>query len=166
MTCFYTAHTLIYALIIFIPSRHCIHHHCLCTHVPYNTFTLANGPRERVTSSTLNLNCMENPHAERHAVLLERILKNMVKKIVCTVPETQLTYPQSKCTETILELNRCVEVSNHLDSLSLYLIDTPSLKFHILKEILRANGTVKTAADLATKYRKNVQYNLEATKGS
>jgi len=68
---------------------------------------------------------MENPNAERQAVLLERILKNM-----------------SKCTETILELNRCIE------------------------EILHANGTVKTAADLATKYRKNVQYNLEATKGS
>lgn len=73
---------------------------------------------------------------------------------------TQLTYPQSKCTETILELNHCVEVSN------LYHIDTHSFIFHILKEILRANGTVKTAADLATKYRKNVQYNLEATKGS
>jgi len=68
---------------------------------------------------------MENPHAERQAVLLERILKNT-----------------SKCTEMILELNHCVE------------------------EIIRANSTVKIAADLATKYRKNVQYNLEATKGS
>ncbi|KAF8165449.1 DASH complex subunit Dad4 [Crassisporium funariophilum] len=68
---------------------------------------------------------MENPHAERQAVLLERILKNT-----------------SKCTEMILELNHCVE------------------------EILRANSSVKTAADLATKYRKNVQYNLEATKGN
>lgn len=34
------------------------------------------------------------------------------------------------------------------------------------QEILRANASVKTAADLVTKYRKNVQYNLEATKGS
>ena len=58
---------------------------------------------------------MENPHAERQAVLLERILKNMVKKIVCTVQDTQLTFPQSKCTEMILELNHCVEVSNHLE---------------------------------------------------
>ncbi|KIJ16823.1 hypothetical protein PAXINDRAFT_131755 [Paxillus involutus ATCC 200175] len=66
---------------------------------------------------------MENPHAERQAVLLERILKNT-----------------SACTEMILELNHCVE------------------------EILRANASVKIAADLATKYRKNVQYNLEATK--
>jgi len=33
---------------------------------------------------------------------------------------------------------------------------------HCLEEILRANNGVKTAADLATKYRKNVQYNLEA----
>ncbi|KAF9568969.1 hypothetical protein CPC08DRAFT_624334 [Agrocybe pediades] len=68
---------------------------------------------------------MENPHAERQAVLLERILKNT-----------------SKCTEMLLELN------------------------HSLEEIIRANASVKTAADLATKYRKNVQYNLEATKGS
>ncbi|KAF8812340.1 hypothetical protein BYT27DRAFT_7086929 [Phlegmacium glaucopus] len=68
---------------------------------------------------------MENPHAERQAVLLERILKNA-----------------SKCTEMVLELNHCVE------------------------EILRANSTVKTATDLAIKYRKNVQYNLEATKGN
>jgi len=66
---------------------------------------------------------MENPHAERQAVLLERILKNT-----------------SKCTEMILELNHCVE------------------------EILRAHAPVKTAANLATKYRKNVQYNLEATR--
>ncbi|KAJ7219568.1 DASH complex subunit Dad4 [Mycena pura] len=67
---------------------------------------------------------MENPHAERQAVLLERILKNT-----------------SKCTETILELNHCLE------------------------EILRANAQVKIAADLSTKYRRNVQYNLEATRG-
>ncbi|KAJ6597207.1 DASH complex subunit Dad4-domain-containing protein, partial [Mycena vulgaris] len=68
---------------------------------------------------------MENPHAERQAVLLERILKNT-----------------SKCTETILELNHCLE------------------------EIMRENSQVKIAADLATKYRKNVQYNLEATRGN
>ncbi|KAF9058021.1 DASH complex subunit Dad4 [Panaeolus papilionaceus] len=68
---------------------------------------------------------MENPHAERQAVLLERIVKNT-----------------TKCTEMILELNHCME------------------------EIIRANQTVKIAADLATKYRKNVQYNLEATKGN
>ncbi|KAM6495979.1 DASH complex subunit Dad4 [Amanita muscaria] len=66
---------------------------------------------------------MENPHAERQAVLLERILKTT-----------------SKCTEMIIELNQCME------------------------EIIRANASVKTAADLSTKYRKNVQYNLEATK--
>ncbi|KDQ29213.1 hypothetical protein PLEOSDRAFT_1039375, partial [Pleurotus ostreatus PC15] len=66
---------------------------------------------------------MENPHAERQAVLLERILKN-----------------SSKCTEMILELNHCLE------------------------EVLRANSAVQTAADLSTKYRKNVQYNMEVTK--
>lgn len=31
-----------------------------------------------------------------------------------------------------------------------------------LQEIVRANEQVKIAADLVTKYRKNVQYNLEA----
>ncbi|KAJ6502245.1 DASH complex subunit Dad4 [Mycena sanguinolenta] len=66
---------------------------------------------------------MENPHAERQAVLLERILKNT-----------------SKCTETIMELNHCIE------------------------EIIRENAQIQTAANLATKYRRNVQYNLEATK--
>ncbi|TFK53761.1 hypothetical protein OE88DRAFT_1656040 [Heliocybe sulcata] len=67
---------------------------------------------------------MENPHAERQAVLIERITKNA-----------------DKCTEVILELNHCVE------------------------EILQANTHVKIAADLVTKYHKNVQYNIEAMKG-
>ncbi|GBE80317.1 DASH complex subunit dad4 [Sparassis crispa] len=65
---------------------------------------------------------MENPHAERQNVLLQRIIKNA-----------------DKCTETIVELNHCLE------------------------EITRANAHVQIAADLFTKYRKNVQYNLEAT---
>ena len=33
-----------------------------------------------------------------------------------------------------------------------------------LQEIIRANVPVKIAADLVTKYRKNVQYNLDATR--
>ena len=32
-----------------------------------------------------------------------------------------------------------------------------------MQEIIRANEQVTIAADLVTKYRKNVQYNLEAT---
>jgi len=40
---------------------------------------------------------------------------------------------------------------------------TPTLS-HLWQEILRANAYVKTAADLSTRYRKNVQYNLEANK--
>ncbi|KAH9949072.1 DASH complex subunit Dad4, partial [Amylocystis lapponica] len=67
---------------------------------------------------------MENPHAERQNVLLQRIIKNA-----------------DKCTETMVELNHCLE------------------------EIIRANAHVTTAADLVTKYRKNVQYNLDATRG-
>ncbi|CAL1705965.1 unnamed protein product [Somion occarium] len=68
---------------------------------------------------------MENPHAERQNVLLQRIIKNV-----------------DKCTENILELNHCLD------------------------EIVRANDRVVTAADLVTKYRKNVQYNLEAMRSS
>ncbi|KAJ7074183.1 hypothetical protein C8F01DRAFT_11973 [Mycena amicta] len=68
---------------------------------------------------------MENPHAERQAVLLDRILKNTVK-----------------CTETILELNS------------------------FLESTVRANAKVRTAADLSVKYQRNVQYNLEMTKGT
>jgi hypothetical protein len=36
----------------------------------------------------------------------------------------------------------------------------PGLDF---QEIIRANAYIKTAAELETKYRKNVQYNLGAT---
>ena len=37
---------------------------------------------------------------------------------------------------------------------------------HSSQEIIQADAHVKTAADLATKYRKNVQYNLEATRNA
>ncbi|KAI0663647.1 hypothetical protein C8Q70DRAFT_1050301 [Cubamyces menziesii] len=73
---------------------------------------------------------MENPHAERQNVLLQRIIKNA-----------------DKCTEAILELNRCLEA-------------------RLPHEIIQADVHVKTAADLVSKYRKNVQYNLEATRSA
>lgn len=56
----------------------------------------------------------------------------------------------------ILELNHCVEVC-------LVATQMPSVIKSQLQEILRANASVKIAADLTTKYRKNVQYNLAAT---
>ena len=34
---------------------------------------------------------------------------------------------------------------------------------HSSQEIIQADAHVKTAADLATKYRKNVQYNIAAS---
>ncbi len=34
-----------------------------------------------------------------------------------------------------------------------------------MQQILQANASVKIAAELTNKYRKNVQYNLDATKG-
>ncbi|EIN11469.1 hypothetical protein PUNSTDRAFT_131637 [Punctularia strigosozonata HHB-11173 SS5] len=63
---------------------------------------------------------MENPHNERQAVLLERIVKN-----------------SNKATELFMELNRALE------------------------EIHRANASIRTAADLVTKYRQNVKFNFE-----
>ena len=52
--------------------------------------------------------------------------------------------------------------TNAFGSLTLRLI---RLRFpcHI-QEIIQADAHVKTAADLVTKYRKNVQYNLDATR--
>ncbi|KIJ49394.1 hypothetical protein M422DRAFT_27755 [Sphaerobolus stellatus SS14] len=64
---------------------------------------------------------MENPHAEKQAILLERIIKNV-----------------EKCNELIGELNKCV------------------------LQISDANEEVNLTAELATRYRKNVQYNLDA----
>ena len=58
-------------------------------------------------------NNMENPHAERQAVLLERIVKNAVSVTLLHKKETTMTifqHRQDKCTELILELNHCVEV--------------------------------------------------------
>jgi hypothetical protein len=62
----------------------------------------------------------------------------------------------------VLELNHCMEVRQAPPVRLYFRRDFDS----IVQEILRANAYVKTAADLATKYRKNVQYNLEATKGN
>lgn len=58
---------------------------------------------------------MENPHAERQAILLERILKNTVSR-VCPYHILHVTQAchKSKCTEMILELNHCVEVNQNL----------------------------------------------------
>jgi DASH complex subunit DAD4 len=66
----------------------------------------------------------------------------------------------------VLELNHCVEV---LLPISFSLSEQCKDKIltsvsHSRQEILRANAYIKTAADLAMKYRKNVQYNLEANK--
>lgn len=78
------------------------------------------------SSDDLDLGTMENPHAERQAVLLERILKNTVSKprtaglwskvdtgsnITRTDNHPNARTVKSKCTEMILELNRCLEVS-------------------------------------------------------
>ena len=53
---------------------------------------------------------MNNPHAERQAVLLERIGKNAVRRVPFLEDVVQFTCTQEKCTELILELNHCVEV--------------------------------------------------------
>lgn len=57
-----------------------------------------------------------------------------------------------------MELNHCLEVGF---STSAFYSKT---HIHNLQEIIRANAHVQIAADLVTKYRKNVQYNLKATR--
>lgn len=43
----------------------------------------------------------------------------------------------------------------------------PAFQTYVVsQEIIQADAHVKTAADLVTKYRKNVQYNLEATRSA
>jgi hypothetical protein len=55
---------------------------------------------------------MENPHSERQAVLLERIVKNAVRVLYLVTKRimTKFRCRQDKCTELVLELNHCVEV--------------------------------------------------------
>ena len=54
---------------------------------------------------------MENPHAERQVVLLQRIHKNVVRGITgIDVIKPPADRDQDKCTELMLELNHCVEV--------------------------------------------------------
>ena len=104
---------------------------------------------------------MENPHAERQAVLLERIVKNAVSRLPCR-SSCHLLTPTSVCMHRddsrTQPLHRGTprprERSDPIRACDSYGD----------QEILRANASVGVAADLATKYRKNVQYNLEATK--
>lgn len=56
---------------------------------------------------------MQNPHAERHTVLLERIVKNVVRRNPgyrsAGTPDDSI---QEKCSESIAELNHCLDVSS------------------------------------------------------
>ncbi len=59
---------------------------------------------------------MENPHEERQAVLLERIIKNVVSAALARDAtrsgSTALTValrPQDKCNEAIMEMNHCLK---------------------------------------------------------
>lgn len=71
-----------------------------------------------------------------------------------------LTGIQDKCTEAILELNKCLEARLQRDP------PFPFQTYVVLQGIIQADAHVKTAADLVTKYRKNVQYNLAATRSA
>lgn len=57
----------------------------------------------------------------------------------------------------IIELNHSLEVR-------IYYHNAGQDVLMLTKELIRANACVRTAAELSTKYRRNVQYNLEATK--
>jgi DASH complex subunit DAD4 len=87
---------------------------------------------------------MENPHEEKQAFLLERIIKNVVCLFSIRVAPNCLAYPllvgmQEKCNESIVELNQC------------------------LGEIIQSSEVSVTSA-LFQNYSRNVVYNLEATK--
>lgn len=84
---------------------------------------------------------MENPHDERQAILLDRIVKNSVSTLnglPCTLAY-MILFDKNKCTELVMELNQCLE------------------------DIIRANHKVRLASQLAAKYRKNVEYNLKVS---
>lgn len=57
---------------------------------------------------------MENPHAEKQAILLERIIKNMVRFVALPLLRLTRLVPQEKCNELIAELNKCVKVGGPL----------------------------------------------------
>jgi hypothetical protein len=46
---------------------------------------------------------MQNPHEAEQNVLLERIIRKVVRH--------QLTLPQDKCNEAMVEMNQCLRVS-------------------------------------------------------
>ena len=99
---------------------------------------------------------MDNPHSERQAVLLERIVKNVVRCNYSTRLSSIIFIFQNKCVELMAELNHCVEVCFSWYFTSLCCLQSA-------QETSRANVDIKNAADLVTKYRKNAQYNLDAT---
>lgn len=80
---------------------------------------------------------MENPHDERQAVLLERIVRNTVRIAHHSPRCCPHLLVKEKCSQLVIELNRCIE------------------------EIVRANQNVRVVNQLETKYRKNVEYNLK-----
>lgn len=53
---------------------------------------------------------MQNPHAERQDALLRRIIKNVVQYIKLSMQHICTHFKQESCTETIEELNRCLDV--------------------------------------------------------
>ena len=57
-------------------------------------------------------------------------------------------------------MNQCAKVENHVAILPAYHITNAH---PLIKEINDANAIVEKAADLYSRYRKNVQYNLDAT---
>lgn len=53
------------------------------------------------------MQAMENPHEIEQAILLERIIGNVVG---LPVLEPTLTHPQVKCNEAVAEMNLCIKV--------------------------------------------------------
>lgn len=69
---------------------------------------------------------MENPHEVEQAVLLERIIKNVVSDNL-TGPSmhnkraARLIKGQDKCNEAVLEMNHCIRVSQLLNAMIVHM---------------------------------------------
>ena len=91
---------------------------------------------------------MENPHNERQAILLQRIVKSVVRPRSLLCPRKPFRSnpisSQTKCNDIFQELNQCLEVRRCLSSLALHLHSNAEpnfLVFHPKRNMKRSHST-------------------------
>jgi hypothetical protein len=119
-----------------------------------------------IPACSLSPPAMENPHNERQAILLQRI----VKSVVC--PPSLVPYTPIKIRRELLRLNATTSFKSSTDASRSVGIFPPDLHshpkrkmphlVHVFQQIVQANEEIRLGADLASKYRKNAQFNIEA----